>query len=811
MVPTEQARAQADAPWSAPTATTPTWLDPGSAPAEAPPTTVAQAEPPRSASASPFAEPQLPTPRLKTTPQLRELLPGSMRKSAPTFVYGDKIRAQTDIETTLEGNAEIRRGDMVIRADHLEYEAADDLAKAKGSVYLNRSGNVYQGPRLELKMESFEGFFENPRYRFLANNAYGEAERAVFIDDKRVAIEKATYSTCRRQPGPSWMPAWVFRADKLNLDLEEDTGVAEGARLEFKGVETPRMPKISFPLSEKRKSGWLPPTVLVDNLSGVELMVPYYWDIAPNRDATFYPSVKSRRGVELGGEFRYLENGYRGQARANYMPYDILRERERWGYSLQHNGGIDTGIAAIGGLGLNLNLNRVSDDNYWRDFPRGSPSLVQRLLSNDGSLNWAQGNFTTTLRATKWQTLQAVDAPIVPPYDRLPQLAARYARLDVGGGFDFSLDGDYTRFSAGSPINNQPNAQRSFSLAQVSYPSLHPGWFITPKAQLHATHYDFDGALANGTTSADRIVPTFSLDGGLIFERDASIFGRAFRQTLEPRAFYVYTPYRDQSLIPIYDTAPKDFNFASIYTENSFVGNDRIADNNLLTLGVTTRLFDPQTGAEAARFGIAQRLRFKDQNVTLPGVAPVTDRFSDLLLGTTINWTQQWRLDSTVQYNEKLSRSERITVGGRYTPSDYRSVSAAYRLQRDLSESIDVGWQWPLNDLFGDRGSNLGPGQGQGPGRWYSVGRLNYSMQDKKLVDGVVGFEYDGGCWLGRIVFERLQHTTSSANTRVMFQLEFVGFSRIGSSPLQILKANVPRYQFLREQTLTPSRFGNYD
>ncbi len=754
---------------------------------------------------------QLPTPALRTTPQLRELLPGATRQGAPTFIYGDRITSQTDLQTSVEGSAEVRRGDTVIRADQLQYLAPEDLAKARGNIYLNRAGNVYEGPQLELKMESFEGFLLNPKYRLLVNNAYGQADRVVFVGEKKVAIENATYSTCQRQPGPSWMPAWVFRADKLDLDLSEDTGTAEGATLEFKGVKTPKLPAVSFPLSEKRKSGFLPPTVLVDNLSGVELLLPYYWDIAPNRDATFYPSIKSRRGVDLGGEFRYLEDNYRGQVRGSYMPYDALRGgAARWGTSVQHNGIVNSGIDGIGPLGLNLNVNRVSDDNYWRDFPRGSPSLVQRLLPSTGSLSWARDNLSVRASALKWQTLQDPASPIIPPYNRLPQFTARYSRFDVGG-FDYSVDGDYTRFSADRALTNQTDAQRSFSLAQLSRPFLAPGYFVTPKVQLHATHYAFDDMLSNGATSADRVVPTFSLDNGLIFERDASFFGRAFRQTLEPRAFYVYTPFRDQSRVPIYDTARHDFNFASIYTENAFVGNDRIADNNLLTLGVTTRLFDAASGAEAARFGIAQRLRFSDQRVTLPGETPVADRFSDLLLGSTINWTQKWRMDTTVQYNPKAGQSERVSIGGRYTPSNYRSISAAYRFQRGLNESIDIGWQWPLNDLFGDRGLNLGAGQGQGPGRWYTVGRLNYSMPDKRLVDGIVGFEYDGGCWLGRVVLERLQHTPTAGNTRVMFQLEFVGFSRVGSSPLQTLRTNVPRYQFLREQTTTPSRFGNYD
>jgi LPS-assembly protein len=184
---------------------------------------------------------------------------------------------------------------------------------------------------------------------------------------------------------------------------------------------------------------------------------------------------------------------------------------------------------------------------------------------------------------------------------------------------------------------------------------------------------------------------------------------------------------------------------------------------------------------------------------------------SDILLGVGLTIDPRWALDSTVQYNQKTGESERATLSARYNPSNYRVVNVAYRFQRDLSELVDVGWQWPLNDLWGDKGQDLGRGQGQGPGRWYSVGRLNYSVQDGKLVDSIVGFEYDAGCWLGRVVLERLQTGLVTSTRRVMFQLELVGFSRVGIDPLQTLQKNIPRYQFLREQVTAPSRFSNYD
>jgi len=587
-------------------------------------------------------------------------------------------------------------------------------------------------------------------------------------------------------------------------------GTADGAVLEFKGVPILPIPHISFPLSDKRKSGLLPPTIGLDSRDGVAYSQPYYWNIAPNRDATLRAALMTKRGANLGGEFRYLEPSYHGQISADLMPTDRLRDRMRWSFAGQHQGVIDS---PIGGLGLNINVSRVSDDNYWRDFGRASEPLRQRLLPGDAILSWGGNDMTAMVRTLKWQTLQDVTAPIVPPYDRMPQLQWRYVPSRLGGGLDASVELDTTRFQAARELTGQPNAHRSYAVAQISRPFLAPAGFITPRLQVHATQYQFDSPLANGDRSANRALPTFSLDSGLVFERDASYFGRAFLQTLEPRVFYTYTPYRDQSRLPVYDTAATDFNFATIYTENAFGGNDRIADNNLLTLGVSTRLIDPDTGAEAARFGIAQRVRFSDQNVTLPGGAPVSERLSDVLLGAGITWTPQWGFDSTVQYNPKTGRSIRSTVGARYSPGNYRTVSAAYRFQKDNSEQIDIGWQWPLNDLWGDKGKDLGPGRGQGGGRWYAVGRLNYSLQDRKLVDTVVGLEYDSCCWIGRVVLERLQSGVTTSNTRLLFQVEFVGFSRLslGSSPLDTFKQHVPRYQYLREQVTTPSRFSQYD
>lgn len=748
---------------------------------------------------------------LRPSGLLEEKIAPAQRDEAPVFLQGDRISGRPDLETVIEGDAVFRKAGTTISADRLEYDQPTDRARATGNVRINRGGNIYEGPLLDLKVDAFEGYFQEPRYQFLQNDAHGQADRAEFLDETHTIIRNATYTTCRREPGPDWMPDWILRAATITLDNDEDIGLAQGAVLSFKGVPLLPVPAISFPLSDKRRSGVLPPTIASNSVNGSEVVLPYYWNIAPNRDATITPTVMTLRGVDMGGEFRYLEPTYSGAVRVNYMAADKLREMDRWGLAYLHNGSIATGLPSGSRVGVAVNLNRVSDDNYWRDFTNSSATLTQRLLPSSVAASWGQGAFSSSVQVLKWQTLQDVTAPIVPPYDRVPQLAARYAQTNVRG-FDWSVDGDFTQFDADRSKTLQPNSQRGFTLLQLSRPWIAPAGFFTPKLQLHATAYQFDAPLANSDRSASSTVPTFSLDSGLVFERDTALLGRDFVQTLEPRAFYVYTPYRNQSALPNYDTAANDFNFASIYTENTFVGHDKISDNNLLTVGLTSRLLDPESGAQIARFGVAQRLRFEAQQVTLtPATAPQAAGVSDVLMGASVNVNDHWALDSTVQYNAKTEQSERSTVGARYNPGSYRVVNAAYRFQRNLSEQVEVSWQWPLNDLWGDRGSDMGAGRGQGEGRYYGVGRMNYSMNERRLVDTILGVEYDAGCWLGRVVVQRIQTSASSATQSVMFQLEFVGFTKLGISPQRTLTSNISRYQNLRETGTAHSRFSNYD
>lgn len=763
-------------------------------------------------------------------------------KALPVTVQAREIRGRPDLETIAEGNAEFQRGNVTITADRLSYEHPEDLAVARGKVRISRDGNVYTGPELQLRVQSFEGYFLNPTYYFGRLGAGGSAERVDFLDDQRAVATQATYSSCRVDDpvdadGRYAGPAWELSTRRVRLNFEENEGIAEGAVLRFYGVPILAAPVLSFPLTDARKSGWLPPSITIDNKSGLQVSAPYYWNIAPNRDATFTPSLSAKRGPGLGTEFRYLEPRYNGQFNLDLVPRDTLAGRSRYLFGARHEASL------VRDTQLSVKLLRVSDDDYWKDLTRNLPSLTPRLLLSDAQLTrpfGANASWTAYARAQSWQVLQNADAAsrIEAPYDRLPQVGVRTTQA-LGGGLEVDFTGEFNRFAnpggvtggvqgvptgaiAGTVASGtgvRLTGTRLHALGTISRPWVRPGWSITPRLSLNAASYATDQRMTDGRTSASRVIPTLSVDSGWVFERDTRWFGKALRQTLEPRLLYVNTPFRDQSRLPNFDSAVKDFNFDSIYTDNAFSGVDRVSDAHQLTAGVTTRLLDPGSGVEAMRLGLVQRFLFKDQRLTNDG-APFTRRFSDVLLLGSTNLLPQWTFDSSIQYSPDIRRVVRSLASARYSPGPFRTLNATYRLTRGLSEQLELGWQWPLygpvQEMARRSGQTLGAsGAGGGAqqcgGTWYAVGRINYSTRDSRITDSILGLEYDAGCWIGRVVAERLSTGRSEATTRLLLQLELVGLSRLGASPLQVLKDNIPGYRLLREPSSTGASANLYD
>lgn len=722
------------------------------------------------------------------------------------ILQADRISGRPDIDAQAEGNAELQRGPLVIRADKLSYDSVGDLAKAQGNVRISREGDRFTGPEVQLQLQRFEGFFLQPEYYFPSTGAGGKADRIDFIDDQRSQLWGGTYSSCGADG--SGTPAWLLGADRIRLDRQANEGVAEGAVLRFYGVPILAAPRLSFPLSDERKSGWLPPSLDVDNKSGIGIGVPYYWNIAPNRDATITPTVMTRRGFSADLQFRYLEPSFRGEIDVHALPDDRVTNTARHAVRLFHEGDAPQGIH------YRIKSLRVSDDDYWKDFSSQASSWTPRLLATDlqadRSFRWNGIDATAYARVQQWQVLQQDDARIVAPYQRSPQLGLRGSSA-LAGGFETAFETEINHFTRPSDgqLDPLPTGTRLHALGSISRPWRAPGWWMVPKFSFNAAQYQIDHSAGGRYDNTSRTIPTFSVDGGMVFERQASWFGETMRQTLEPRVLYVNTPYREQRRTPNFDAYGKDFNAVSVYSDNEFSGVDRVSDTNTLTAGVTTRLLDENTGIERLRLGLAQRVQFRDQKlVANPDGTPnidstpegegSTQRVSDLLLFGTATLSARWMVDGAIQYDPESRRTVRSLLSTRYSPGPFRTLSASYRLTRGLSEQLEVGWQWPLyrRDAAAARAN---AGAGACSGTLYGVGRLNYSLRDSRVTDSIVGVEYDAGCWIGRVVAERLSTGRSEATTKLLLQLELVGLSRLGSNPLKVLKDNVPGYRLLRE------------
>ncbi len=742
--------------------------------------------------------------------------PAKSGAAKPALVISaTKLSAQMDQQAEGSDGVELRYGELLLNTDKLTYRVVDDFARAEGNVRINHNDNVFTGPLLQMYVSRFEGEFLTPSFFLAATGGAGTAKVVRFQDSEHISAVDGNYSSCPAVEGQE--PAWQVTARQLRLDLAANEGQADGAVLRFLGVPILAAPSMSFPLSSARKSGWLPPNIFLDSRSGLETGVPYYWNIAPQRDATFTPFVMTKRGVGLDSEFRYLEPDHAGRINVDLLPGDRVFGRSRWSLKFNNDGKV------FGDWRYRLKSERVSDDDYWKDMSRRVESQTPRLLATDFTLNRQRelswGVIDNYARVQRWQTLQGTDAlsQFDSPYQRSPQIGARVttaadeavldsfrpwgrkARLEGG------LELEYNRFDLPSSAlaAQARGGQRVHALGHVAAPLGGEAWWFIPRASFNAAAYDLDQPQADGRRRMSRVIPTLSIDHGWVFERDTRLFGRDVRQSLEPRLLYVNTPFRDQANLPNFDSAPKDFNFDSIYTDNPFSGVDRVSDLHALSVGATSRWVSAAQGEEILRLGAVQRFLFRDQRIT-PDGQPVTQRFSDLLLAAAAHLDERWWADGTLEFNPETNRSVRSVMRARYSPGPFRTMSVAYRFARAQSEQVELAWQWPI---YGTPVTSRGANSNSCGGAWYSAGRVQYSLRDKRLTDSVLGFEYDAGCWVMRWGVERLSTGRAETKTQLMFQLELVGLSQVGSNALKVLKDNVPGYRRLSSDRSPSSDF----
>lgn len=717
------------------------------------------------------------------------------------------------------GDAEMRQDDKAIFGDRIDYDVLNEELHVVGNTRIEQKGLVVLGPELRLKMDEREGEMKEPVFTFnrpaaslptsetsilsaydpdtagsripgstesaRSGFARGDAKRITFEGPDKERLHDARYTTCE-----AGVDDWYLRASELELDHHTETGTAKNARVEFKGVPIMYTPWVDFPFNKQRKSGILAPSFGTTTKSGVELSVPYYWNIAPDMDATITPRYMSKRGMQLSNEFRYLNPNYSGEDSLELLPNDSQADRDRYYAKLlhQHNFGY--------GWSGGFHYERVSDDQYFSDMTTSIVSTSRVNLPQRGNIAYSDEIWSFTGLAERYQTLDETSFP----YQRLPQLTLAGEKewnLLTGNvygqwtQFDRSNHAPITQTMVSAPDTSMVTGvtgSRSVLYPSVSLPLARSYGYITPKLGVHYTNYKLDNADftltdSNGNVtdseflSDSRSLPIFSLDSGLYFDRDFRVVKNTYTQTLEPRLFYVYVPYRDQSRLPVFDSGEADLSLSTLFSENQFTGNDRINDANQLSLAVTTRLIDSKTGLQRLAATIGQRFYFSDRRVGLPGADEITSSTSDIVAAITARLRNHWNLDAGWQYNTDIERSVKSNIGARYNPEPGKVLNLSYRFTRESLEQIDISTEWPLAS------------------KWFGLARWNYSLREDRPIEGLAGVEYDAGCWQARAVMQRVSVATDEdPNYAFFFQLELGGMTSIGTSPLSLLKRSIPGY-----------------
>lgn len=692
-------------------------------------------------------------------------------QETPSFVEADRLEGKKDDQIEATGNAILRKRGQSIRADRLLYFQKTNDLDAQGSVVVEQEGNTMSGPHLKLNLDTNAGEMEKPVFYLIENDGRGAADVMYFHDKLHYTLDKATYTTC-----PADNEDWLLKMRGLELDRDRQVGTAHHAWVEFMGLPILYSPWMDFPLNDQRKSGFLAPVFGGTTKGGSELTVPYYWNMAPNRDMTIAPRVMAKRGVLLNNEFRYLEPGYSGELHLDVLPGDRVANRSRSRIGVQHSQAFIPGVSGY------LNLNSVSDDNYYRDLADSVSSTSQVNLLQEGGLDYSAGWWSAALRVQRYQTLQDPAAPIVAPYKRLPQVTVNAQHGYSAASLAFA--GEYVDFAHPT----MENAQRLVLNPSVSYPLVsQPAFYLTPKIALHSTHYSMGVNSARIFTSSSRTLPLLSMDGGVALERDWTLFGSDYLHTLEPRAFYVYVPYKNQDQLPNFDSAQADFSFTQMFTENRFFGSDRVGDANHVTLALTSRLLEQANGTERLKVAVGERFSFRTPRVNFVAPAATTNK-SDILVAVSGRVTDAWSLDSEFQVDPNQSHTQRYNVAARYSPEAGKTLNFGYRFMRNTLRQVDVSGQWPLSS------------------HWHAVGRWNYSLQDARILEAIAGLEYNQSCWTFRLVAQRFTVGTQQINTGFFLQLELNDFVKVGSNPLDLLKQSVPGYVKLNDKPANNTR-----
>ena len=661
------------------------------------------------------------------------------------------------------GGIVLRRGDKVAGADAARYDPDQRAMFLDGNVRYEDAGTQILSDSAEFGYDSGRIQFTGAEFSLGGNNARGAAERLLINQQGELQLDGVRYTTC-----PPHSVDWELLAGDIDLDTRTGVGTARNIKLRFKNIPILYAPYISFPISDARKTGVLTPEIGGAGRSGNEIRIPWYWNIAPNYDATITPRLLTSRGVQLQTEFRYLTEINDGIITAQYLPDDDLVDDARSLVSVQHR------TLFGNGWRNRIDFREVSDNQYFEDLG-GSLSVSSIThLNRSLSFDWYSDSMSIFGQVQDWQTLDDVILPTEEPYQRVPQILFRGYWPGLAGPIAAGLNGEVVNFDrdvgvTGWRLNARP---------AIGVPMRGAGWFLSPEVAMDHTRYDLSNTLPGDDAEPTRTLPIASLDTGLIFERTMNGNGGSSRvQTIEPRLLYVHIPFRQQSGLPVFDTIEPDVNLVQLFRKNRFLGVDRISDTDQVSVGVTSRVLDVASGRELVSATIGQTRYLSARGVTLPGATMNTNETSDYIAEVRFLMYESWNFDFGHQWGTGDSGTTKSEARVQYRPANNKVLNFAYRFRRDSLEQGDVSWAWPVSR------------------KWNFVGRYNYSFRDQEVLEQFFGLEYESCCWGLRMVSRR--HISTRDGTRDSsfgLQLVLKGMSSVGTSADRLLERGILGY-----------------
>lgn len=657
-------------------------------------------------------------------------------------LQSDKVDVSENNISRFQGNVVIRQQDSRIETDMAEYIKPTEEVKADGNVRFITPEIQVKSNTANFNLKSEHAILEQSEYQSLSNRARGHAAKIEMKDAKIIELSDATYTTCDPNNAD-----WLLSASSIKLNNKTHQGHATHVVIRFKGVPFFYFPYFRFPLGEQRLSGFLPPDFGHSDQHGDEVTIPYYWNIHPQLDATITPHSMSKRGTLLNSEFRYLTENNNGTLTTEFLNNDKIFNADRERLYWKHQS-----TAALGWQ-ANAEYNYVADNNHFTDFSNDLNNTSTSYLTRTGNVSYNSPDWLLNINAENHQILSGIN-----PYQRLPQITFNSRDTIKYNEVNYSFQTEAVRFSH---IDNKVIGERLHIKPIISYPLRSSSGFVEPKLSIQHTSYNLQQT--TGETKFSRTLPTFSLNSGLFFERDSQFFKTDYIQTLEPQLFYAYTPYKDQSALPVFDTSAYAFNINQPFTDYRFNGIDRIGDDNRLTTALATRFINQHDGQEVFMARVGQIYYFSDRKVQLPAVAVDTGSRSHLIaeIKTQFSMSGKWNVSSQLEWDPELKANVTSSnqLGYKYKKFN---LHLAHRYQRDALETREMKMNWELTS------------------RWKVHNTYLYDVRENHIVESLYGVDYESCCWGLRLSKKERYLSNTQVDRGIYLELVLKGLGGFG-------------------------------